>query len=232
MLKQDVLVNIKRIYDEARRNSLVSFEKRYSHNSPLYRIYLDWIREWSKKEQSLEYYCIKVQPIIIDTLATIELIKDLVGVEYKGELIDVGCGCGLFTLELAQRLPYAQIIGMDKEDYSSFFEELKKHESYWVRNLKNAKYVVKSVEEYFNNIENEIEQKERILCLFNMPYGVTSYLLNKLPHTRAYHAVMGNFDIFSFSKVPFLTASRKDIDVIFLEIPDVITEVLVIAYKR
>lgn len=231
-LKEDILDKLKNIYEEARQKSLGLFEERYGGKSPLYNSYLDWIREWSKKERSPDYYNIRIPPIIIDTLATIELIEHLVGSDYKGELVDVGCGCGLFTLELAQRLPYAQITGIDKEDYSVFFEKLKKHKSYWRSDLKNAEYVVTSIEKYLEYVENEKERKERVLCLFNMPYGVTSYLLNKLPNTTTYQAIIGNFDIFTFPKVPFLTNPRDDIGVKSLEIPDVLTEVLVIAYKR
>lgn len=167
----------------------------YDTKSPLYNIYREWIWEWNKDNKNVDSFDIKILSIMNDTLDMVNLVAEILGKNFKGEIIDGGCGCGLYTYELAKRLPNARVIGIDKKDYSSFYKKLGKY-----FNVSNTKYIVGTVEEYIDGQEN---REKRVVCLFNVESIIIAKITRNFVNEmyNKWNGMIFNYDIFTLRHI-------------------------------
>ena len=99
--------------------------------------------------------------------------------ENASEILDVGCGCGIISLMMAQRFPEAQILGLDihpesvEESRSNFVS------SPWSRRLK-------AIEGEFP-IASELCERKFDLIISNPPFFASGLTELKTPRERARH---------------------------------------------
>ena len=136
------------------------------------------------------------------------------------KVLDIGTGCGVIALMIAQRYPHATILGIDIDQSSIDEAELNFNNSPW-RNRLEAKLM-----EFPADIEER--KNEFDLIVSNPPYFDSGIICPTTPRERARH--QGALTVFSLvEKTPSLLSNTGKLAIIF---PTVFHDKLLeVAYK-